>query len=159
LKNWPQSLALCLAAVGLFIVTSPEATAQAPVQKINSAQFEVLMKTLAAGWNEGNAERASRCFTENAIYSQPPDKQLYRGRDALFKFFSEGRRGAMKMTWHHLVFNEATQVGAGEFTFTSGSTVHGVAMVRVERGRINNWREYWSESPLDWEKFIGENQF
>ena len=126
-----------------------------------TAQFEVLMKTLAVGWNEGNAEKAADCFTENAIYSEPPDKQLYRGRAALFKFFggNEGRKRAMKMTWHHLVFDERTQIGAGEFTFEYGGIVHGVAMVKIENGRISNWREYWYESPLDWEKFTRSNPF
>jgi hypothetical protein len=88
-------------------------------------------------------------------------KQLYKGRAELFKFFggSEGRKSAMKMTWHHLVFDEEKQVGAGEFTFEFGSKVHGVAMVKVAEGKISHWREYWYESDLDWEEFIGENKF
>lgn len=119
------------------------------------------MKIMAEGWNEGNARKAADCFSENAIYSQPPDKQLYRGREALFKFFGgdKGRKGAMKMIWHHVIFNERTQVGAGEFTFTYGSTVHGVAIVKVKAGKISNWREYWEESPLGWRKFIESNPF
>jgi SnoaL-like protein len=127
----------------------------------NTAKFEALMKTVAEGWNEGNAQKAADCFTENAVYSEPPDKQLYRGRTALFKFFggNEGRKRAMKMTWHHLAFNERTQIGAGEFTFDYGGTVHGVAMVKIENGKISNWREYWYESPLDWEKFTRSNPF
>jgi hypothetical protein len=130
-------------------------------RQTNTAQFESLMKTLADGWNEGNAKKAVDCFTKNAVYSEPPDKQLYRGNAALFKFFggNEGRKRAMKMTWHHLVFNERTQIGAGEFTFVYGGTVHGVAMVRIEHGKISNWREYWYESPLDWEKFTRSNPF
>ncbi|MDQ2824025.1 MAG: nuclear transport factor 2 family protein [Verrucomicrobiota bacterium] len=142
---------------GLLIVLGPRGHAQ----EIDTAQFGILMRSLAEGWNQGNARRAADCFTENAIYSEPPDKQLYRGRDALFKFFggNEGRKGAMKMTWHHLTFNKQTQIGAGEFTFEYGSKVHGMAIVKVERGKISNWREYWYESPLDWEKFVGSNPF
>jgi hypothetical protein len=128
--------------VALSIVIVPQAVEAGPT---NTAQFEIVMKTLAEGWNEGNAQKAADCFTENAVYSEPPEKQLYRGRAALFKFFggSEGRKGAMKMIWHHLVFNERTQIGAGEFTFDYGGTVHGVAMVKIENGKISNWREYW----------------
>ena len=128
---------------------------------IATAEFEYLMRTLAEGWNEGNAQKAADCFTENAIYSEPPNKQLYRGRAALFKFFggTSGRKGTMKMVWHHLVFNERTQIGAGEFTFDYGGTVHGVTMVRIKDGKISNWREYWYESPLDWEKFSQNNPF
>jgi hypothetical protein len=130
-------------------------------QKIDSKEFERLMQTVADSWNKGDARKAADCFVENAIYSEPPDKQLYKGRIELFKFFggNEGRKSAMKMTWHHLVFDEREQIGAGEFTFESGSKAHGVAMIKVAKGKISHWREYWYESDLDWEKFIGENKF
>ena len=137
------------------------AASQACAQKIDRGAFEQLLKTLAAGWNEGNARKAADCFTVDAVYSEPPDKQLYRGREALFKFFGgeEGRKSGMKMTWHHMMFNEDTQVGAGEFTFEYGSKVHGVAIIKIEHRLIRNWREYWYESPLDWEKFSRQNPF
>lgn len=135
-------------------------TAKTP-QGINPAEFEQLMQTVAAGWNEGNARKAADCFTEDAIYTEPPDKQFYKGRAALFKFFGgdAGRKAAMQMTWHHLLFNEREQVGAGEFTFEYGTAVHGVVMVKVRAGKLSNWREYWYASPLAWEQFIGENKF
>ena len=119
------------------------------------------MQLLADSWNKGDARKAADYFSEDAIYSEPPDKQLYKGRAELFKFFggNEGRKSAMKMTWHHLVFDEQKQVGAGEFTFEFGSKVHGVAMVKINEGKISHWREYWYESDLDWQKFIGENKF
>jgi hypothetical protein len=147
-----------LPLVLFLLATAPQAINAAATK---TQEFESLMQTLAQGWNQGNAQKAADCFTENAIYSEPPDKQLYRGRAALFKFFggNEGRKGAMKMVWHHLAFNEQTQIGAGEFTFDYGGTVHGVAMVKIENGRISRWREYWYESPLDWEKFTRHNPF
>lgn len=134
---------------------------QGMARTITTAEFESLMQTLASGWSEGNAQKAADCFTEDAIYSEPPDKQLYRRRAALFKFFggSEGRKRAMKMVWHHLVFNDQTQIGAGEFTFDYGGTVHGMAIVKIKNGKIANWREYWYESALDWEKFTKSNPF
>ena len=148
---------LIILALALLAIVPPPIHAR----PTTTAQFEILLRTLAEGWNEGNAQKAADCFTENAVYSEPPDKQLYRGRAALFKFFggAEGRKRAMKMTWHHLVFNEQTQIGAGEFTFEYGGTVHGVAMVKIENGRISNWREYWYESALDWERFTHSNPF
>lgn len=128
---------------------------------LKSAEFERLMQTVAAGWNEGDARKAADCFTEDAIYTEPPDKQKYRGREALFKFFGgdQGRKDQMKMTWHHLIFDEAKQIGAGEFTFEYGGKVHGMIILRISNGKINNWREYWYESPLEWDQFIGENKF
>ena len=130
-------------------------------QNISRDEFESLMNRLAKGWNDGNAHAAVDCFSQSAIYSEPPDKQLYRGRAELFKFFGgeQGRKSAMKMTWHHLIFDERNQIGAGEFTFEYGGKVHGVAMVKIDRGKISHWREYWYESALDWEKFTSKNPF
>jgi ketosteroid isomerase-like protein len=126
-----------------------------------SAQFRELMQTLAQGWNDGDAHKAASCFTSDAVYSEPPDKQLYRGREQLYRFFGgdTGRKQAMKMTWHHLVFDEERQIGAGEFTFEYGGRVHGMVIVRVRDGKISNWREYWYESPLDWQQFTRQNPF
>jgi ketosteroid isomerase-like protein len=144
----------------LTLLTALSVT-DAKEQRITSKGFERLMQLLADSWNKGDARKAADYFSEDAIYSEPPDKQLYKGRAELFKFFggNEGRKSAMKMTWHHLVFDEQKQVGAGEFTFEFGSKVHGVAMIKVNEGKISHWREYWYESDLDWEKFIGENKF
>jgi len=63
------------------------------------------------------------------------------------------------MVWHHIIFDETKQLGAGEFTFTYGDTAHGVAMIKVRGGLISNWREYWYASELPWEGFIKLNNF
>ena len=130
-------------------------------EPVPDQQFTALMQELATAWNEGDARRAAACFTADAVYSEPPAKQLYRGREALFEFFGgdKGRPGQMSMQWHHLAFNPETQVGFGEFSFTYGSTAHGVAVVRVRDGKIANWREYWYESDLPWPDFVRENSF
>ena len=136
-------------------------TANANSTDFTSTQFQQLLQTLADAWNRGDAVKASDCFTEDAIYTEPPDKQVYKGRKELFEFFggNKGRAGQMSMTWHHMVFDSKTMVGAGEFTFRYGSTVHGVTMIRIRDGKISNWREYWYESPLEWDAFIGINKF
>lgn len=147
-------------AAALLLVAAGCAGRQA-AEEFGDREFEVLMQKLARGWNEGNARLAADCFTPDAVYTEPPDKQLYRGREALYKFFggSAGRKAQMKMTWHHLIFNDKTRIGAGEFTFEYGSKVHGVAVVKIKNGRISNWREYWYESTLDWQKFTENNPF
>jgi hypothetical protein len=108
---------------------------------LTPTEFAQLLHRLADGWNNGNAKQASVCFTEDALYTEPPDKQSYSGRDALFQFFGgeSGRAGEMNMTWHHIVFNEENQIGAGEFTFTYGDTVH---------GSDNNQSEGWFDQQL-----------
>ena len=134
---------------------------QVDSDKISASEFESLLHDLADGWNTGNAQKASNLFTEDAIYIEPPDKQLYRGRNELFTFFGgdSGRAGEMQMTWHHVMFDETKQIGSGEFTFTYGSSVHGMVIIKVKEGKIYRWREYWYESPLEWEEFVGESVF
>jgi hypothetical protein len=154
-----KTILICAVIVFLFIPISKNA--ELAESKLNENQFQKLMQTMADGWNEGDAKKAVDCFTADAVYTEPPDKQIYKGRDQLFNFFggNKGRSEAMSMTWHHLIFDEKTQIGAGEFTFTYGSTVHGVAMIKIRDGKIGNWREYWYESPLAWEKFTAANPF
>lgn len=48
----------------------------------------------------------------------------------------------MKMSWHHLAFNEQEQVGFGEYTFEMHGRYHGIVVVQVESGLIKQWREY-----------------
>ena len=137
------------------------AAAPPPSGRLTAAEFQVLMRTVSDGWNAGDARKAADCFTQDAVYSEPPRKQFYRGRAALYEFFGGGTKPdpPMRMTWHHLVFDEATQVGSGEYTFQMNKRYHGVVMVRVQDGRIANWREYQYESPLSFEEFAGENLF
>ena len=54
---------------------------------LTTSQFERLMQTVAESWREGNARRAADCFSESAIYVEPPEKQLYHGRAELYEFF------------------------------------------------------------------------
>ena len=131
------------------------------MRTINQQEFIALLQRLAGGWNQGNAQQASECFTEDALYTEPPDKQYYNGREALFLFFGgeSGRAGEMNMVWHHILFDEAEQIGSGEFTFTYGGTVHGVTIIKLRDGLISNWREYWYASELPWETFTQLNSF
>ena len=131
------------------------------MKNITRQEFVELLQRLADGWNQGNAGRAADCFTKDALYTEPPDKQHYNGREALYKFFGgdNGRAGEMNMVWHHILFDENQQIGAGEFTFTYGDTVHGVTMLKVQNGLISNWREYWYASELPWEEFTKLNSF
>jgi len=129
--------------------------------KLAANKFEQLMQTVADGWNEGNARKAADCFSEDTIYVEPPEKQLYHGRAELYEFFG-GDRGTdlpMKMIWHHLAFNEEKQVGFGEYTFQMHGLYHGIVVVKIEAGLINRWREYQHRTELSWEEFTNSNPF
>lgn len=127
----------------------------------DQAELRALLDKVATAWSAGDARAAADLFTEDAIYSEPPDKQLYRGREALFQFFGgeSGRAGDMRMEWHNVAYNAETGVGFGEFSFTFGSTAHGIVAVKVDGGKISNWREFWYESELDWDEFVSSNPF
>jgi ketosteroid isomerase-like protein len=128
---------------------------------IGPREFESLLDRLAEGWNQGDARKAAECFTEDALYVEPPDRQIYRGRGELYRFFGggAGRPGAMSMTWQNRVFDERRQIGFGEFTFGYGSQVHGSDFLELRDGKIQSWREYWYESDLEYPAFVGDSAF
>jgi hypothetical protein len=129
--------------------------------KMSTDEFKHLMQTVADGWNGGNARRAADCFSEDAIYIEPPEKQLYHGRAELYEFFGgdNGTDIPMQMTWHHLAFNQEEQVGFGEYTFQMHGRYHGIVVVKIEAGLIERWREYQYRSELNWEEFTSPNPF
>lgn len=147
-------IAALLAAV-LFVSASSVRAGEA-----TQREFETLMNTVASGWNEGDARKAADCYAEDAIYIEPPDKQLYRGREALYEFF-RGVKPAppTRMVWHHLSFNAESQVGFGEYTFHGNSRYHGIVVVKLRDGKISRWREYQYKSDRPWEDFVGESRF
>ena len=129
--------------------------------KLTTKEFERLMQTVSDGWNEGNSRKAADCFRDDAVYVEPPDKQLYQGREELYEFFGgdKGTDMPMKMTWHHLAFNEEEQIGFGEYTFEMHGRYHGIVVIKVESGLIKQWREYQYQTKLNWEEFTGHNPF
>ncbi len=133
----------------------------ASADKITAAQFKILMRTVVAGWNEGDSKKAADCYTEDAIYTEPPDRQVYVGRQALYEFFGGDKKPdpPMKMTWHHLAFDEESQTGFGEYTFQMNSRYHGIVVVKIRGGKIGNWREYQYKSDLEWREFVKKNDF
>jgi hypothetical protein len=138
-----------------------DATSSGQSKLITTDEFRKLMQTVAEGWNEGNARKAADCYSVNAIYTEPPDRQVHTGREALYEFFGGDKRPEppMKMTWHHLAFDEREQIGFGEYTFQMNNRYHGIVIVKVENSRIKNWREYQYKSGLEWKEFKGKNDF
>jgi hypothetical protein len=126
---------------------------------LDRAAFVALMDDLADAWMRGDTERALSRFTEDARYVEPPDVQRYAGHDELRAYFGADDPPPMSLTWHHLVFDEAEQLGAAEYTYAGVSAFHGIALVRIEGDRIADWREYQVRSDLEWERFAAGNRF
>ncbi|MDQ3783904.1 MAG: nuclear transport factor 2 family protein [Actinomycetota bacterium] len=119
--------------------------------------FRGLLDTVAEGWNAGDAAMAAACFTEDAVYVEPPDRQRYDGRPHLAEFF--GGCDDMSMRWHLTAFSEEDQAGFGEYTFSliGRVTKHGIVVVEIERQLIASWREYQYDSELSFEEFAGDS--
>jgi len=131
---------------------------------ISSSRFEQMMSALAAARKEGNPAKAADLFTHGAVYSSLTAGQTYKGQEAIARWFgtklaAKGKTPKATLTWHHLFFNEADQVGAGEFTQEGNSSYHGVVVLKIENGKISHWREYRLASSLSWERFTADNQF
>jgi hypothetical protein len=128
---------------------------------VRFSEFEKVLQTIAEGWNEGNARKSANCFSQDAVYLEPPDKQVYRGREELYEFFGgdHGPEIPMHMTWHHLAFNEAEQVGFGEYSFQMHGKYHGIVTVKLQDGLVRFWREYQYKSELNWKEFTQPNPF
>jgi ketosteroid isomerase-like protein len=45
---------------------------------MTSAEFRHLLEMLADAWRRGDARAAADCFAEDAVYTEPPDRQVYR---------------------------------------------------------------------------------
>lgn len=147
---------LALATLAALVGCSTVKPRVPSTSQFTGESFRQLLETLATGWNTNDASLAASVFAEDAVYVEPPDKQLYVGKEAIYEFFGgeNGRDDWMRMQWHNVAFNEVEQVGSGEFTFSwDGGQVHGMVSVTVRRGKIELWREYFYDSDLNWDEF------
>ena len=120
-------------------------------------EFVTLMETIAESWNAGDTERGLSCFTDDAVYMEPPDRQRYEGRGELYTFFGGEDPPPMSMSWHHLLVEG--DIGVGEYTYRGERQFHGLVIVQLRDGRISRWREYERESPLSFDEFAGPSLF
>lgn len=118
--------------------------------------FGELMGRLARAWSTQDTELGLSCFTEDAVYMEPPDVQLYVGHDQLRPYFAALTPGTF-LRLNAVMFDEAAQVGAAEYAFggeASDTADHGVAVVDVHGERIGFWREYQRKGPAAFDDFF-----
>ena len=129
--------------------------------EIRAEDFYSLMNSLAVDWSSGNTARISTIFSEAAVYTDASRGQTYKGKAALSRLFgtSGSRPRNPKVEWHHLLFNEHDQIGAGEFICEGPHHSHGMVIVKISGAKISNWREYPAASSLTGQKLTSENPF
>lgn len=118
---------------------------------VDTDRFRGMVAALADAWGRQDIEAAIDCFTDDAVYMEPPDEQLFQGRDELRRYFAPLQPGTY-LRADALWFDEDRQSGAIEFTFGVAGKEdadHGVAIVDVADGRIARWREYVRRGPAD----------
>jgi SnoaL-like domain len=132
----------------------------ARTDRLGPAEFRAVLDSVAAAWNTNRADLAASCFTEGAVYLEPPNRQLYRGRAGLREFFAGSIAPARthRMRWHAVAFDSVQQVGFGEYTYRGQRNYHGIVVLHLEGGLIRSWREYQYESALTWEQFVGPSR-
>ena len=123
---------------------------------MDAAAFHALLQGLASAWAALDGDAAAELFTDDAVYMQPPDEQLFVGRDQLRAYFGPLDSGTY-LRLDNVWFDADTQRGACEFTFGvdgQEEADHGVAIVDVTDGRIQAWREYLVKGPADQARFL-----
>ena len=123
---------------------------------ISTQEFKTLMNSIATGWSTQNTDLALSSFDENAIYMEPPNVQYYQGHAQLRPYF-DALEARHNMQFHHIWFDETTQIGVGEFTFSYGKPTAdvGIAVIELKNGKIKFWREYLQKGPTEFKEFIG----
>jgi hypothetical protein len=123
---------------------------------LDGEEFRALLERLAAAWAATDADRAAACFTAEATYMEPPDRQMFRGRDELMAYFSPLQQGTY-LDIHANWFDPQGQSGAFEFSFGMRGAItadHGVVVVQLRDGLIDAWREYHRAGPAAFDEFI-----
>ena len=118
--------------------------------------FRDLMRAVSDAWARLDPDAAVACFTHDAIYIQPPDKQCYRGREQLRAYFGALTEGTY-LDLHGVWFDEDRQVGCVEFSFGvrgHARADHGAIVVALQDGSIAEWREYVQPGPADFAAFV-----
>jgi ketosteroid isomerase-like protein len=128
--------------------------------RLDHKSYAALMQQLAVAWSTQDTESGLACFTEDAIYMEPPDLQLFLGHEQLRPYFGALTPGYF-MQFHNLWFDEPTQTGTGKYSFGNEErdySLHGVCVTEIRDGRIAFWREYQRKGPKLFEDFINKNR-
>ncbi|MBM3286123.1 MAG: hypothetical protein FJY88_02060 [Candidatus Eisenbacteria bacterium] len=120
---------------------------------MRSDEFRDLLSELAEAWRDKRYVDAVKLFTPDVRYIDPIRYSL-SGSEALLAFFQSDEGYPQVTTWHHILFDEAAQIGAAEYSFRGTHLYHGVVLVTLERDRIACWREYQHVSDRDWGLFF-----
>lgn len=125
---------------------------------MTTREFRALLERLADGWRRRDYNEVVAAFAPGVSYADPL-RYAFADRTALAAFFAADEGRPQRMAWHTILFDEAQQIGAGEYSYEGTHRYHGVALVRVDGGLITHWREYQHIDPRPWAEFIAGTGF
>lgn len=125
---------------------------------MTSSEFKDLLHSLARAWETKDYELAASFFAPDVRYADPL-RYAAANRNELLAFFRDDEGLDQLTTWHNIVFDEAQQLGAAEYTFEGSNRYHGLVLIRVAGDKIDRWREYQHISPLEWQEFTAATRF
>ena len=125
---------------------------------MTSQEFRQLLDRLATGWATQHYGAVAQEFSENVRYGDPT-RYCFDNRRDLQNFLENDESYEQCTIWHTVVFDEAQQVGAAEYTYEGAHRYHGTVWVRVHGGCITHWREYQHINNKPWEEFVAATMF
>jgi hypothetical protein len=116
--------------------------------------FIGLLDRLGAGWAAGDAAAVAAAFAADVVYGDPTRYRFTRNED-LVPFFEPPPDGH-HVEWHRVIYDEAAQTGAAEYTYDGHHRYHGAVLVEIDdTGLIRAWREWQHlDDERDWPTFI-----
>lgn len=125
---------------------------------MRTEDFRRLLEQLAAGWARRDYASVAEAFAEDVRYADPL-RYAFHDRGALRAFFEDDGGAEQRTVWHTVLFDEAQQVGAAEYSYEGTHRYHGVALIRLRDGKITHWREYQHIDLRPWDEFVAGTAF
>jgi hypothetical protein len=125
---------------------------------MNSEQFRDLLEPIAEGWARRDYAQLARAFAPDFRYGDPT-RYVFQNRHSLKSFFEDDEGLEQSTIWHNIVFDEAQQLGAAEYTYDGSHRYHGLVLVRLAEGMVTHWREYQHIDSRPWEQFVAATAF
>lgn len=108
---------------------------------------------MAEAWSRRDYAAAASAFAEDVRYADPL-RYSFSNRGQLRAFFDADEGYEQRVEWHTIIFDEAEQAGAAEYTYDGTHRYHGTVLIKVEGARITHWREYQHTDSREWEEFV-----
>jgi hypothetical protein len=125
---------------------------------MTSQEFRQLLDRLAGGWARRDYAAVAREFCEEVRYGDPI-RYSFGNRHDLQEFFENDEGHEQRTTWHTVIFDEAQQLGAAEYTYEGTYRYHGTVWIRLHNDCITHWREYQHINEKPWEEFVSATMF